>query len=78
MLEVNEIMMIRKMLGISSSVIAGEMETTRQTINNIENGKAQKMSIKFYIITVLDLINKCDSQKKEEVKNNLMKIIEYL
>ena len=79
MLEINELAMIRKMLGISGVVIAEKMGTTRQTVNNIELGKAQnKMAIKFYRMTMLEIIQKYEIEKKERFKTNLMNIIKYL
>ena len=79
MLEINELILIRRMLGITGEDMAKEMDTTRQTVSNLELGKAQnKMTMKFYRMTILELVRKYESEKKEEIKINLINIIKYL
>ena len=79
MLTINELVRMRKLLGISGEVIADEMSTTKQTVSNIERKQAENtMSIRFYRLTVLQLIKEIDIEKKEELKYDLKNIIKYL
>ncbi len=79
MLDINELILIRRMLGITGEDMAKEMDTTRQTVSNLELGKAQnKMTMKFYRMTMLEFVRKYESEKKEELKTNLTNIIKYL
>lgn len=76
MLTIIELANMRKMLGISGEVIAEEMCTTRQTVSNIERGKAEnKMSITFYRMTVIKLIKEIDQEKRESLKHDFENII---
>ena len=84
MLTINELVRMRKLLGISGEVIADEMSTTKQTVSNIErklaesNWRINTMSIRFYRLTVLQLIKEIDIEKKKELKYHLKNIIKYL
>jgi DNA-binding XRE family transcriptional regulator len=79
MTNINQLAMMRKLLGITQEDVANEMDTTKQTISNIESGKAENpMAFKFYRLTVPKLIAKIDKDTKENLVYDLEDIIRYL
>lgn len=68
--------MLRTMLGISGLTIADHMKTTKQTVSNIERESSKNtMSIKFYRMTVLKLVN---AATNGNIKSNLRNILDHL
>ena len=68
--------MLRTMLGISGLTIADHMETTKQTVSNIERGSSKNaISIKLYRMTVLKRVN---AATNGNIKSNLRSILNHL
>ena len=79
MLKIEDLVKMRKMVGISQLDISDEMLTTKQTISNIELGKSENlMATRFYRITVLKMMRDLSKEKKEDLIADLKNIIEYL
>lgn len=79
MLNIKGLVRMRRLLGISGEVIAEEMCTTKQTVSNIELGKAENnMSVRFYRVTILKLVDQVNLEKREDLIDDLKAVIKYL
>lgn len=55
---------VRLILGTSQVELANKLDTTKQTVSNIETGRSKnRMAIKFYKITIEQLISECEDER---------------